>query len=379
MGRNEFKGKLKFESNNISEQDKQLHSSFHQLNDKYIEANTLDVIEYCAYLLNAVRLRFKNIHPDLSIYIPVRVKSDDSTSKNYSKAFQKIITQKYQKGDNEIDLYDIFKDFIGATIVLDDINSSRESKTKYVSSKISEYEKLKSYILSFVDDTNLLLENDMIDEETYIKLKEKTLKLILQSTYPEQCYNERTISYDTELKEVEKSYTVKSENDSFLPSITDAQVKNLKKLLLDLRSRSSDKLQHEILKEVIPNVFNSPLINNALLANIKFEKEVFKPNGFVALYYSLETPFGLIELQAQSSKRYYESKKGSAFHSAGKAVDITSFFELVNPDDEHTLSFYLNKLDNIEAEKILSDVEIPKFKSEEEKYKFLNSPERKIL
>ena len=87
MGRNEFKGKLKFESNNISEQDKQLHSSFHQLNDKYIEANTLDVIEYCAYLLNAVRLRFKNIHPDLSIYIPVRVKSDDSTSKNYSKAF----------------------------------------------------------------------------------------------------------------------------------------------------------------------------------------------------------------------------------------------------------------------------------------------------
>ena len=75
-------------------------------------------------------------------------------------------------------------------------------------------------------------------------------------------------------------------------------------MLLELRSRSSDKLQQETLKETIPNIFNSPLIKNALMADFELEKEVIKPNGFVALYYKIHTPFGVLELQAQSNKRY---------------------------------------------------------------------------
>ena len=378
MKREDFKDTLKFNSTDILEQKEQLEDYFSNLNDIYVKANSFEVKEYYSYLSAAIYLTFRKMYPDLSIYIPIRIKSDNSTIKNYSKEFQKDVLTKYDSEKNEIDLSGISKDFVAATIVLDHINTSRESKVKYSSKKIDEYTKLRDEILSFVNETNSLMENNMIDEKTYIKLKERTLELILRSTYPDKCINERTISYDTELKEVQKSYSIKDETNSFLPSITEDQISNLKSLLLELRSRSSDKLQQETLKETIPNIFNSPLIKNALKADVELEKDVKKPNGFVALYYKIHTPFGVLELQAQSNKRYYIAKKGSAFHSGmGKEIDITSFFELVNPNDEHPLSFYLSKLDNIPANELLSDVEIPEFKTEEDKYKFLNSPDGK--
>lgn len=376
MNKSDFKSSLQFTNTDITSQQKEINNYFAELNDQYLKANSLEVKEYCSYLIAAIFLTYKRMYPDLSIYIPFRIKSDNSSIKNYSKELNKSIMEKYDPQKNELDLSGISKDFIAATVVLDHVKTSRKTKTEYLSPEISRLRKLKEDILNFVNKTDDILENELIDEKKYMDLKKDILKRIIDCTYPE-CINERDIPYATELSELERLYDTKCENNSFISIITENQIKDLKTLLLDLRSRSSDKLEHEILQETLPTVLSAPLLKNALMVNFKFEKAPKKPNGFVALYYTLKTPYGLIELQAQSNKRYYEAKKGSAFHSGvlGKEVDITSFFELVNPDDVRPLNFYLNKLDNIPADKILSDIEIPEFTSEEEKYKFLNSPD----
>ena len=376
MNRSDFKSSLQFTNTDITSQRKEINNYFAELNDQYLKANSLEVKEYCSYLIAAIFLTYKRMYPDLSIYIPFRIKSDNSSIKNYSKELNKSIMEKYDPQKNELDLSGISKDFIAATVVLDHVKTSRKTKTEYLSPEISRLRKLKEDILNFVNKTDDILENELIDEKKYMDLKKDILKRIIDCTYPE-CINERDIPYATELSELEILYDTKCENNSFISIITENQIKDLKTLLLDLRSRSSDKLEHEILQETLPTVLSAPLLKNALMVDFKFEKAPKKPNGFVALYYTLKTPYGLIELQAQSNKRYYEAKKGSAFHSGvlGKEVDITSFFELVNPDDVRPLNFYLNKLDNIPADKILSDIEIPEFTSEEEKYKFLNSPD----
>lgn len=376
MNRSDFKSSLQFTNTDITSQRKEINNYFAELNDQYLKANSLEVKEYCSYLIAAIFLTYKRMYPDLSIYIPFRIKSDNSSIKNYSKELNKSIMEKYDPQKNELDLSGISKDFIAATVVLDHVKTSRKTKTEYLSPEISRLRKLKEDILNFVNKTDDILENELIDEKKYMDLKKDILKRIIDCTYPE-CINERDIPYATELSELERLYDTKCENNSFISIITENQIKDLKTLLLDLRSRSSDKLEHEILQETLPTVLSAPLLKNALMVDFKFEKAPKKPNGFVALYYTLKTPYGLIELQAQSNKRYYEAKKGSAFHSGvlGKEVDITSFFELVNPDDVRPLNFYLNKLDNIPADKILSDIEIPEFTSEEEKYKFLNSPD----
>lgn len=374
MSRKDFTSSLKFETDDIRERQTEFNDYLFGLSNSYLEANSFEVKEYLSYLSSAIYLEYKRMYPDLSIYIPFRIKSDNSASKNIPKEFSKSITEKYN--GTEIDLSNIDKDFVAATVVLDHIKNSRKTKTEYISSDISELRKLRENILAFVNDTENILENDIIDEEQYMSFKLSTLKWIIESTYPE-CENEREIPYSTELAELEKTYDIKLQNNNFIPIITEEQVADLKKLLLELRSRSSDKLEFEILRETFPAVLNSPLLKNALMVNYEFEKDSKKPNGFVALYYSLQTPFGVIEMQLQTNKRYYEAKKGSAFHSGvlGKEIDITSFFELVDPNDNKPLSFYLSKLDNIPADKILSDIEIPNFKTEEEKYKFLNSPD----
>lgn len=377
MKNDEFKKSLQFPTN-IKEQQESIKNSIFNLNDQYIQSNSYEVKEYLSYLMSAIYLTYKKLYPDLSIYIPFRIKSDDSAMKNYKKEISNT-TKKYTLEDNLFDVETpISSDFLAGTIVLDHIKNSIKTKTNYSTDKILELQALKQDTLNFINEVEEKINSDFIDEEEYMTLKQDIIKRIMDCTYPEFT-NERTVSYATELNEIDRSFKIKQDSNTFLSSISPEQINNLKDLLLDLRSRSSDKLQYEILRETIPTVFSSPLIKNTLKTNFKFVKDSRKPNGFAALYYLIETPFGPIEIQAQSNKRYYEAKKGSAFHSGilGKEFDISSFFELVDPNDKRDLKFYLSKLDSIRADEILSDSEIPDFSSEEEKYKFLNSPEGK--
>ena len=127
----------------------------------------------------------------------------------------------------------------------------------------------------------------------------------------------------------------------------------------------------------MPVVLDSPLIKNVLKVKSVFQKDSRKPNGFASLYWQLDTPFGILELQGQSAKRYYESKKGSAFHSGieGKELNIDDFFELSNPDDERELSYYLKKLNSVPVDELVSDLEIPEFNSDYEKQVYLRGPD----
>ena len=376
---NKFKKSLQLPptEKGIDKQTETISDFFKNANEQYINTNSNEVKEYLSYLMAGIFLTYKKLYPDLSIYIPFRIKSDNSVLQNYKKELTSALN-KYDSKNNSLDLSSIFTDFMAGTIVLDHIKNSRKTKTEYESTEISKLRKTREDTLHYINEIEQKIDDSFIDEKEFLNIKRELLNRIIESTYPEFT-NERPISYQTELNELDRNYKIKQETESFEADISDEQMAELKNLLLDLRSRSSDKLEYEILRETAPKVFDSPLLKNALHVNSKFIKDSKKPNGFAAIYYVLETPYGPIEIQLQSNKRYYEAKKGSAYHSGlnGKRIDISSFFELANPDDEHDLKFYLTKLDSIRADKILSDVEIPNFETEADKYKFLNSPEGK--
>ena len=310
--KDEFKKSLHFPTD-IKSQQQNIKEQFDDLNTQYINTNSYEVKEYLSYLMAAIYLTYKELYPDLSIYIPFRVKSDDSTIKNYTKELN-VAVKNYTSDDNKFDLNSINSDFMAATIVLDHVKTSRKTHTEYLSPDIANLKKFKNNILDFVDNAEEILETGFIDEEHYLKLKKETLEKIIQSTYPE-FVAERPISYQTELQELNKLYDIRREYNSFSSEVSEDDINSLKSLLLDLRSRSSDKLEYEILRETAPVVFNSPLIKNALKASFEFVKDSKKPNGFAAIYYQITTPFGPLEVQLQPNKRYYEAKKGSAFHS----------------------------------------------------------------
>lgn len=378
---NKFKDSLKADINPSKEfLDNQLNS----LLDNYLNQNSIKARQYFSYLICAIYLTYRELYPDLSIYIPFRIKSDSSFIKNIQKEFVKGINSvdfknplyatEYDALKNQFSLDKATTDINAATIVLSHIKSSLKSNIEYISPEIEALRKKREENRLFIEDVEEKLKDSFIGEEEYTLLVKETLEKIIDSTYDE-FIDERIIPYKTELAQLLNSYKIKSNLESFSTTITPEQVTSLNILLDDLRSRLSDKLQYEILRETIPNVFESPLIKNALHANVEFVKDSKKPNGFAAIYYNIHTPYGNIELQLQSNKRYYEAKKGSAFHSGikGKSINIDSFFELANPNDDNPLEFYLSKLDSFPADQIVSEIELPKFKDKSEKEDFLKT------
>ena len=356
---NEFKDSIKI---NMDEYKTAVKNALIKSNDRYIDLESQEAKEYMCYLMGAIYFEYQRLYPDLSIYIPFRFKSMES----YMKNFNKEAANPSLHTEDEI-FEKTTADTIGATIVLDHINSSRKPNNHYSSDKIQELFDIKDENKKIINEIQKELDTDLIDEKTYYKYEKRILGRLIDATYPEFT-SERPIPYQTELENINKIYSDKLKSGNFALSIEPEEKVNLEKLLNDLRSRLSDKLEYEILLETLPKVFDSLLIKNALKADAKFEKDVKKNNGFAAIYYTIETPFGKIEIQAQPKKRYYEAKKGSAFHSGikGKEVDIDYFFELVDKNDAKPLEFYLDKLNASSVDKLVSDVELPN-KEEERK------------
>ncbi len=194
---------------------------------------------------------------------------------------------------------------------------------------------------------------------------------------PKEFTNERDpeASFVELYQNIQHKYHYFLETDSFPTNISTSQITALTDLLNDFRSRVDDPLHFAILEKTLPIVFNQPLIKNALQTSHKFEKELKKPKGFQARYDTLFTPFGPIEVQSQSNRAYYNSTKGSSFHSgmAGKSIDIKEFFELADLNDTNDLSYYLDALDSTSADEMVSPYEIPEFKTEDEKQSFLKT------
>lgn len=369
---------------NKSMQQQHMESVVMQTLDKYLMQNDFDAREYFSYLTCAIYLVYKKLYPDLAIYIPFRIKSDNSTMRNVHKEVIRDLenidfsnlneTEEMDALKENFTLEGIIKDFMGATIVLDHRKDYRKNGKKYESPEIQELLDKEKETTKFIGDCEELIEEGFIDEEKYLSLKIDILAKIIENTYSEFT-EERTIPFSTELENLKNIFDKKSQTGNFATTITKAEYDELINLIDELRSRKSDKLEFEILQETFPKVFNDPLIKNALGATIEFNKFSKKSNGFASLYYTVTTPFGIMEFQLQSNKRYYEAKKGSAFHSGikGKTINIDSFFELADPNDEKPLQFYLNALDSFPADKIISSVELPSFKTPEEKKEFLRT------
>lgn len=376
--KNEFKESLHHDTN-IKKQQQVLEQKTWTLVDNYLDTNTFENREYLCYLSAAIYLTYKEFYPDLSIYIPFRIKSDQSFIKNLNKEFLNNINlltpEEFDDLENSFNTNKIVGDINAATIVLDHIKTCRRKNLSYSNETIQQLIEQRSKNITYTDKLEAELQDNFIDEETYFNIKMELLRRLKEATYPTFTL-ERTIPYSTELENVETLYKEKLNSFNFSSTITNQEREELDLLLYDLRTRLSDKLEYEILRETLPNVLNSPLIKTGLKVQNTFVKDSQKPNGFAALYYQLETPFGLVELQSQPNKRYYEAKKGSAFHSGikGKELNIDSFFELTDPNDKNPLDFYLKKLNSIPVDSLISDFEIPKLETLQEKSNFMKTP-----
>ena len=109
--KNEFKERLRHDTN-IKKQQQILEQKTWTLVDNYLNTNTFENREYLCYLSAAIYLTYKELYPDLSIYIPFRIKSDQSFIKNLNKVVYwmdqkygvnagiKALKQLYNTGDS---------------------------------------------------------------------------------------------------------------------------------------------------------------------------------------------------------------------------------------------------------------------------------------
>lgn len=379
MTENEFKKNLKYPRKYSNPEQLELEDKMFDLLDEYEKNQSFDNREYLCYLSAAIYLTFKELYPRLSIYIPFRTKSDSSFLKNIQKEFANYI--KDTDSENDFDPSETIKDISGLKIVLNDINHSLPTTEEFeellADPEISELYQFSCENHAFADEVDSYLRSPIHNAKKFYELKLDILAKIIEIT-PEKFEDERKPKnpFWKLYNDTFYQYNYFLENDNFPTIISEKEITYLTNLSNDFRSRLDDQLHFAILRKTLPVVLNSPLVKNAMQANPEFDKESIKSNGFQSIYYNIDTPFGPVELQAQSNKAHYTATKGSAYHSGlnGKHIDIKNFFELVDSNDEHELSYYLDILDNISADKLISPYAIPTFKTEEERQLFLKTP-----
>lgn len=380
MKDNDFKDRIKY--TNPEQQD--IHNKMMSLLDEYQKNNSFDNREFLCYLTAAIFLTYKKQFPQLGIYIPFRTKGDTSFMNNIPKEFSKYIFD--IDSIESFDTSSITKDISGIRIVLDNVNILLPAKGQ--STELLNDPEIKQLLSEAESNTKLLneveeyIQASIQNGESYFKYKKDILERIVQIT-PEEFTEERNPypSFMELSQTATHNYEYLLENDSFPTTVSESEITDLSNLLNDFRSRIHDPLHFAILNKTLPVVFEDPLIKNVLKTSYKFDKDPKKGNGFRAIYYTLDTPFGPVEVQAQSNKAYYASTKGSAYHSGipGKTINVKDFFELVDPNDEHDLSHYLKILDSTSADAMISPYEIPEFETEEDKENFYKTTRGKAF
>lgn len=321
-----------------------------QYREYYKNATIDDVKEYMNYLAAAIFLKSKDYYPNVSIYEPFRTKSNMSFNRNLNK---ETTNQFVENDDLLFDDDRIIGDINAITIVLDHINNTVALNPNYDytdNPQIVELLEESDNLSLFVKDTENNIDGILTREE-YLNYKREVLNKIIQVNFSEFT-EERTPSYQSELSEVEKAISNLSSSASYA---SETEVETLKNLIKDLKSKLYDKAYYTLMPELFETVINDPLIVEGLRVKAEFVKDVRKANGFAANYYLLRTPFGNIEVQLQSAKRYYEAKKGSAAHNSipGKQLDVKNLFELADPNDRNPLDYYLNYLDKTSSAKMI--------------------------
>lgn len=359
----------------IQEQQKALHEITNSYLDTYEEKNSLNAKKYMCYLTAAIYITYKKMYPNLVIRIPFRTKSDTSYQKNIQKEFPNsldTLIEQLEKNNESLTLETLekyfpteptTKDIQAATIILDHFKEpilltyqEGEYDNPLPNVKNNDID-LKESITDLVNKdmkyTNLLIKansiysTEFLSEFAFLMLKKQILEGIIDLNY-HGFDGEKYPSYQEDLKSVEEKIANGVIQQNFAASITNLQKYELKHLISNMQYLLEDKLQFNILNNTISNVLNQPIVKNTLQATYDYSKTSKKSNGFAAIYYTLHTPYGDIELFLQSNERYYQSKKGSAFHSgmSGKSLDIKDFFEYVNPENEtEDLNYFLDSID----------------------------------
>lgn len=320
--------------------------------------NDINYKEYFAHLMAAIYHTSKKLFPNIALFIPFRIKSDSSYVTNINNVLNKTNI------DEDTIKHDIDKDFYGATVVMNGFDSFSSKHFQFSNNPliIELLEKCNNNMI-FLSETEYDLSNRLImDEKYYYQTKKEILERIIDATY-EDFTEEQEIPYKVQLDSLNTYYNNKTDNE-YSTTITDTQKEELINLLADLKSRVTDKLEYETVRETIPVVLNDPLIKENFDVEFEVEKDSKKPNGFAAQYLNLRTPIGNIELQLTSKARYDASRSGSASHSEipGKLPDISHFFEKADPNDKTPLKQYLDILNNIPIDNLIPSSDFPKFK-----------------
>ena len=366
---------------NITNEQEKLTTEMFTLLDEYEKNNSFENREFLCYLTAAIFLVYKEKYPQIAKYLLFRTKSDMSFMKNIQKEFIKFITS--DTHSNQFDISAVDKDISGIKFVLDNINYSlpatAESRELFGLPDIKKLRKQSKDNLDFIDTVEEFISSPIHNSREFYQFQLELLQRIIEVT-PKKFKDERfpNRSYEELYEHSQKKYNYYIENDNFPTSLSERDIGYLEVLLNDLRSKVDNNLHFEILNRTLPIVLDDPLIKNTLLTTFKLEKsneQSQKANGFEAIYYTLNTPFGKVEFQAQSNRAYFNATKGSAYHSGipGKSINVKHFFELVDKNDEHTLDYYLDTLDSISADSIIHENELPQFESEQEKKAYLET------
>ena len=366
---------------NITNEQEKLTAEMFTLLDEYEKNNSFENREFLCYLTAAIFLVYKEKYPQIAKYLLFRTKSDMSFMKNIQKEFIKFITS--DTHSNQFDISAVDKDISGIKFVLDNINYSlpatAESRELFGLPDIKKLRKQSKDNLDFIDTVEEFISSPIHNSREFYQFQLELLQRIIEVT-PKKFKDERfpNRSYEELYEHSQKKYNYYIENDNFQTSLSERDIGYLEVLLNDLRSKVDNNLHFEILNRTLPIVLDDPLIKNTLLTTFKLEKsneQSQKANGFEAIYYNLNTPFGKVEFQAQSNRAYFNATKGSAYHSCipGKSINVKHFFELVDKNDEHTLDYYLDTLDSISADSIIHENELPQFESEQEKKAYLET------
>lgn len=313
---------------------------------------------------------FRNMYPNLDIYIPGRSKSADSTIKNIRKEIRgqlsDLMPTNFETGISDSDLEKQFNltgaktDLSGCTIVLSNTNDVLHFELNDPSTAdILALRKTRTKNIDFIHSLeNYLSNKSFFSDDELMQIQIQLLIRLRDSTF-EQCTEEYIIAPTSEpsndgksgKKPIKTSFTrllEKKCSEYKQNNVLDVDINDVYALLEELKDRVHDKYQFKLLEKTIPDVLASEDFKDLLGVKSQFVKKVIRKNGYVALFYYLTTSDGqIIEIQAQSYKRYHDSKKGPSDHNLleGKQVDIDLFFEPSSENiDEKTFKKNLNIL-----------------------------------
>lgn len=361
---------IKCPNQNINKAQNFIQKKILDILDEWNSHNSKEAEEENRDIAGALYITAKKLYPDLNIYIPGRIKSAKSSIANIQKESKESLLSLLPSNNDigltnedielQFDLSNATTDFSGLTIVLTNTDDTLHfDKSDPKSSEILKLRKIRQDNINFSHSLeNFLTENEYtpFSKLQLLQMKIELLMRLKEATYNECTQEYKGTSFGELLRESIEKYYKEFDILSNVHFNTDdpeymEKIDEIYELLDELRKRVHDKYQAKLLEIVIPEILQDKIFSEELKIKSSFVKKIRKKNGFCSDYFCLETYDGRkIELQAQSKKRFEDSKNGPSDHSLlpDKAIDISRFFEPTNSNfSQDDFGYFMNFLNNI--------------------------------